>query len=85
MIRLLWVGLVTATATASLALRLRQVAWALLPVGALLMLVIALGTRLQDFTTASNTLFGADCQFIAVNVARHDAIKRRASSATKWK
>ncbi len=38
-------------------------------------LIVAVGTRLQDFTTASNTLFAADAQFIAINVCRHDAIK----------
>lgn len=41
-------------------------------------LIIAVGTRLQDFTTASNTLFAADPKFIAINVCRHDAIKRGA-------
>jgi 3D-(3,5/4)-trihydroxycyclohexane-1,2-dione acylhydrolase (decyclizing) len=41
-------------------------------------LVIALGTRLQDFTTASNTLFAAAPCFIGVNVNRHDAIKQHA-------
>ncbi|HZD52053.1 MAG TPA: thiamine pyrophosphate-binding protein, partial [Woeseiaceae bacterium] len=40
--------------------------------------VVALGTRLQDFTTASGTLFAADARFIAINPARHDAIKRGA-------
>jgi 3D-(3,5/4)-trihydroxycyclohexane-1,2-dione acylhydrolase (decyclizing) len=41
-------------------------------------LVLAIGTRLQDFTTASNTLFEAGPRMIAVNVSRHDAIKRGA-------
>lgn len=41
-------------------------------------LVLAVGTRLQDFTTASNTLFRDDAQFVSINVCRHDAIKRRA-------
>jgi 3D-(3,5/4)-trihydroxycyclohexane-1,2-dione acylhydrolase (decyclizing) len=41
-------------------------------------LVLAIGTRLQDFTTASNTLFKASPRMIAVNVARHDAIKQGA-------
>jgi 3D-(3,5/4)-trihydroxycyclohexane-1,2-dione acylhydrolase (decyclizing) len=41
-------------------------------------LVIAIGTRLQDFTTASNTLFAADPHFVTINVNRHDAVKRRA-------
>lgn len=40
--------------------------------------VIAVGTRLQDFTTASGTLFAADARFVAINPARHDAIKRGA-------
>lgn len=43
-------------------------------------LVIAIGTRLQDFTTASNTLFAANPRFIAINVNRHDAIKKGALS-----
>lgn len=50
-------SLVTATATASLALRLRQVAWALLPVGALLMLVIALGTPEAAFPLVQGLVF----------------------------
>ena len=42
-------------------------------------LVLALGTRLADFTTASGRLFHRhQDQMIAVNVARHDAIKRGA-------
>ena len=41
-------------------------------------LVVAVGTRLQDFTTASNTLFAAEPRMIAINVNRHDAIKRGA-------
>jgi 3D-(3,5/4)-trihydroxycyclohexane-1,2-dione acylhydrolase (decyclizing) len=40
--------------------------------------VLAIGTRLQDFTTASNTLFTAAPRMIAINVGRHDAIKRSA-------
>ncbi len=40
--------------------------------------VLAIGTRLQDFTSASNTLFAPDARFIAINPARHDAIKRGA-------
>ena len=40
-------------------------------------LVLAIGTRLQDFTTASGTLIGAfDARLASVNVCRHDAIKR---------
>jgi 3D-(3,5/4)-trihydroxycyclohexane-1,2-dione acylhydrolase (decyclizing) len=41
-------------------------------------LVLATGTRLQDFTTASNTLFAAGPLMISINVNRHDAIKRGA-------
>ena len=41
-------------------------------------LVLAAGTRLQDFTTASNTLFAADPRMIGINVNRHDVIKRGA-------
>jgi 3D-(3,5/4)-trihydroxycyclohexane-1,2-dione acylhydrolase (decyclizing) len=42
-------------------------------------LVLALGTRLQDFTTGSGKLIhGHDGRLVAINVARHDAIKRDA-------
>ncbi len=41
-------------------------------------LIIAIGTRLQDFTTASQTLFADNAAFVAINVCRHDAIKRKA-------
>ena len=44
--------------------------------------VLAIGTRLQDFTTASGTLFAEDAAFIAINPARHDAIKRGALALT---
>lgn len=40
-------------------------------------LIIAIGTRLQDFTTGSWTLFG-EKTIVAVNTARFDASKRRA-------
>ncbi len=40
--------------------------------------IVAVGTRLQDFTTASHTLFAADAQFVSINVNRHDAIKHDA-------
>lgn len=40
--------------------------------------IVAAGSRLQDFTTASGTLFAADARFISINPARHDAIKRGA-------
>ncbi|MDJ0639433.1 MAG: 3D-(3,5/4)-trihydroxycyclohexane-1,2-dione acylhydrolase (decyclizing) [Paracoccaceae bacterium] len=38
-------------------------------------MVIAVGTRLQDFTTGSWTAFAKDAKFIGVNVGRHDAMK----------
>src|SRR5919199_2830763 len=37
--------------------------------------VLAVGTRLQDFTTGSWTLFPDDVRFIGVNAARFDAVK----------
>ncbi len=37
--------------------------------------VIAVGTRLQDFTTGSWTAFDRDARFVGVNVAGFDAIK----------
>jgi len=40
--------------------------------------VLAVGTRLQDFTTGSWTTFSRDAQFINVNAARYDAMKHRA-------
>lgn len=48
-------------------------------------LIIALGTRLQDFTTGSGLLFGSAsgptqagerARVLSINVARHDAVKR---------
>ncbi len=39
--------------------------------------ILAAGTRLQDFTTGSWTAFAKDAQFISINVARHDAGKHR--------
>lgn len=39
--------------------------------------VIAVGTRLEDFTTGSWTAFASNAQFIGVNAARFDAIKHR--------
>ena len=41
-------------------------------------LVIAVGTRLQDFTTGSWTAFARETEFIAINTARWDATKHRA-------
>ena len=37
--------------------------------------VLAVGTRLQDFTTGSWTAFGREARIISVNTARHDAGK----------
>lgn len=37
--------------------------------------ILAVGTRLQDFTTGSWTAFAKDAQFISLNAARHDAGK----------
>jgi len=43
--------------------------------------VVAVGTRLQDFTTGSWTVFGsADLRLVAINAARFDANKHRALS-----
>ena len=41
-------------------------------------LVIAVGTRLEDFTTGSWTAFSSDAKFVALNAARFDALKHRA-------
>jgi 3D-(3,5/4)-trihydroxycyclohexane-1,2-dione acylhydrolase (decyclizing) len=40
--------------------------------------VLAIGTRLQDFTTGSWTVFGEGTRIVALNVARYDATKHRA-------
>ncbi len=40
--------------------------------------VLAVGTRLQDFTTASWTVFHADARLVALNAARFDAVKHGA-------
>ncbi len=37
--------------------------------------VLAVGTRLQDFTTGSWSVFAADARLIGLNVGRHDAMK----------
>ncbi|OED43490.1 3D-(3,5/4)-trihydroxycyclohexane-1,2-dione acylhydrolase (decyclizing) [Chromatiales bacterium (ex Bugula neritina AB1)] len=37
--------------------------------------IVAIGTRLQDFTTGSWTAFSAGAKFISINAARHDAGK----------
>lgn len=39
--------------------------------------ILAIGTRLQDFTTGSWTAFAEDARFISVNAARFDAVKHR--------
>ena len=41
-------------------------------------IVLAVGTRLQDFTTGSWALFADDARFIGINAARFDAIKHQA-------
>jgi 3D-(3,5/4)-trihydroxycyclohexane-1,2-dione acylhydrolase (decyclizing) len=38
-------------------------------------LVLAVGTRLQDFTTASWSVFAPDVRLVSVNTARFDAVK----------
>jgi len=44
-------------------------------------LIIAVGTRLQDFTTGSGLLIGGpDLPILSINVARHDLAKRRAAT-----
>jgi len=40
--------------------------------------ILAIGTRLQDFTTGSWTAFRKDAKFISINTARFDATKHRA-------
>jgi 3D-(3,5/4)-trihydroxycyclohexane-1,2-dione acylhydrolase (decyclizing) len=40
--------------------------------------VLAVGTRLQDFTTASWSVFSPDVQLVTVNAARFDAVKHGA-------
>lgn len=37
--------------------------------------ILAVGTRLQDFTTGSWTAFAKDAKIIGLNVGRHDALK----------
>ncbi len=41
--------------------------------------ILAVGTRLQDFTTGSWTAFDRNAKLIAINAARHDAGKHRAA------
>ena len=40
--------------------------------------IIAIGTRLQDFTTGSWTCFSPEAKFVSINAARYDAVKHRA-------
>jgi 3D-(3,5/4)-trihydroxycyclohexane-1,2-dione acylhydrolase (decyclizing) len=40
--------------------------------------ILAIGTRLQDFTTGSWTAFSPEARFISINAARFDAVKHRA-------
>ena len=40
--------------------------------------IVSIGTRLQDFTTGSWTVFKHDAKFISINAARWDATKHRA-------
>ena len=42
--------------------------------------ILAVGTRLQDFTTGSWTAFALDAKFISLNAGRHDAGKHMAIS-----
>ncbi|HMB47315.1 MAG TPA: thiamine pyrophosphate-binding protein, partial [Afifellaceae bacterium] len=41
-------------------------------------LILAIGTRLQDFTTGSWSVFADDAQIISINAARFDAVKHQA-------
>ncbi|MXN63988.1 3D-(3,5/4)-trihydroxycyclohexane-1,2-dione acylhydrolase (decyclizing) [Stappia sp. GBMRC 2046] len=43
-------------------------------------IILAVGTRLQDFTTGSWTAFSPDAKFISINAARFDATKHLALS-----
>lgn len=45
-------------------------------------LILAVGTRLQDFITSSWTGFAADARLITVNAARFDAVKHNAHAVT---
>ena len=42
--------------------------------------VVAVGTRLQDFTTGSWSVFSPEARFVSVNAGRFDATKHRALS-----
>lgn len=39
--------------------------------------ILAVGTRLQDFTTGSWTAFSREARFVSINAARFDAVKHR--------
>jgi 3D-(3,5/4)-trihydroxycyclohexane-1,2-dione acylhydrolase (decyclizing) len=41
--------------------------------------ILAVGTRLQDFTTGSWTAFARDARIVTINAARHDATKHMAT------
>ncbi|NNG03758.1 MAG: 3D-(3,5/4)-trihydroxycyclohexane-1,2-dione acylhydrolase (decyclizing) [Inquilinus sp.] len=41
--------------------------------------ILAVGTRLQDFTTGSWTAFDRGARFVSINAARHDAGKHRST------
>lgn len=43
-------------------------------------LVIGIGTRLQDFTTGSRTLFAPEARLVSLNIHGHDAAKHGATS-----
>jgi 3D-(3,5/4)-trihydroxycyclohexane-1,2-dione acylhydrolase (decyclizing) len=43
-------------------------------------MILAIGTRLEDFTTASWTLFDEDVRLVSINVARFDAVKHAGQS-----
>lgn len=43
-------------------------------------LILAVGTRLQDFTTGSWTAFAPDAHLVTLNVGRHDAAKHLATA-----
>lgn len=45
-------------------------------------LVLAVGTRLQDFTTSSWSLFAPDVRLATINAARFDAVKHGAHAVT---
>ncbi len=44
--------------------------------------VVAVGTRLQDFTTSSWTGFASDARLVTINAARFDAVKHNALAVT---